>query len=242
MNLEIQRQNGNVTLRCSRKKKMGKDFCEFRSVNMNRLLEALIDRIKHHFLTPENLQSVIDGVNAVSRSMLQERQVQLARIGERRNVINAEIRNINDVLKAAGTQANNLPTLLNDLAALEKERAGLEREGNQINDATEEALLFVNDQAGIIETALAYKTWIDPEDPEAVRELFQVFIQKVEVFEVEEGATDQRVDIYYDLRAFKAAGQDGTNAETIHIGKKKSLRVSDNNCGFGTPIGVRPGP
>lgn len=239
-NLEIQRQDGIVRLRCSRKKKMGKDSCEFKSVNMNRLLEGLIDRITHHFLTPENLKSVVDGVNAVSRSMLQERQVQLARIGERKSVINAEIRNINDVLRAAGTQASNLQTLLNDLAELEKERAGLEREGSQINDATEEALLFVNDQAGIIETALAYKTWINPEDPEAVRQLFKVFVQKVEVFEVEEGATDQRVDIYYDLRAFKAAGQDGTNAETIRIGKKKSLFVPENNCGFGMCIGIHP--
>ena len=95
---------------------------------------------------------------------------------------------------------------------------------NQIGDATEEALLFVNDQAGIIETAMDYKTWIDPEDPDAVRELFKVFIQKVEVFELEDGATDQRVVISYDLRAFKASGQDGSNTETIHIGKKKSPR------------------
>ena len=42
--------------------------------------------------------------------------------------------------------------------------------------------LFVNDQAGIIETAMDYKTWTDPEDPEAIRELFKVFIQEVEVF------------------------------------------------------------
>ena len=240
-NLEIYRNRGNVYLRCSRKKRMGKDFCEFKSVNLNRLLEAVRARIIHHFLTTENLQSVIDGVNEVSRSMLEERKVQLARIGERKSVINTEIKNINDVLRAAGAQANNLQTLLNDLAELEKERATLENEGSQINEETEEALLFVNDQAGIIETAMDYKTWTDPQDPEAIRELFKVFTQKVEVFELEDGATDQRVVIYYDLRAFKASGQDGSDTETIHIGKKKSLGVSTNNCGFGTRIGVLRG-
>ena len=240
-NLEIHRHDGIVSLRCSKKKKRGADFCEFKSANLTTLLEAIRDRIIHHFLTTENLQSVIDGVNEVSRSMLEERQVQLARIGERKILINTEIKNINDVLRAAGTQANNLQTLLTDLAELEKERAALENEGNQIGDATEEALLFVNDQAGIIETAMDYKTWTDPEDPEAIRELFKVFIQKVEVFELEEGATDQRVVIYYDLRAFKASGQDGSNTETIHIGKKKPLGVSANNCGFGTRTGSHPG-
>ena len=69
-------------------------------------------------------------------------------------------------------------------------------------------------QANNLQTLLT-----DSEDPEAVRELFKVFIQEVEVFELEDGATDQRVVIYYDLRAFKASGQDGSNTETIQIGK-----------------------
>ncbi len=239
-NLEIQRQKGNAILRCSRKKRMGADVCEFKSVNLNRLLEALRDRIIHHFLTTENLQSVIAGVNEVSRSMLEEQQVQLARIGERKDLVNTEIKNINDVLTAAGKEAQNLQTLIKKLAELEKERATLEREVNQIGDATEEALLFVNDQAGIIETAMDYKTWIDPEDPEAVRELFKVFVHRVEVFEVEDGATDQRMVIHYDMRAFKAPAQEGSDTETIYIGKKKSLGVSTNNCGFGTRIGIDP--
>ena len=232
-NLEIQTQKGDKALRCSRKKKIGTDYCTFKSVNLNRLLEAVRDRIIHHYLTPENLQSVIDGVNDVSRAMLEERQVQLALISDRKSVVNTRIKNITDVLKEAGTKATNLHTLLNNLDELEKERADLDNEGKQINEATEEALLFVTDQAGIIETALDYKTWIDPEDTEAVRELFKVFVQEVQVFEPQQGSNDQQVDIYYDLRAFKAAGQDGSNMETIYIGKKKSLGVSTNNCGFG---------
>ena len=240
-NLEIQRQHGNARLRCSHKKRLGKDFCEFKSVNLNRLLVAVRDRIIHHFLTTENLQSVIDGVNEVSRSMLEERKVQLARIGERKSVINTEIKNINDVFQEAGKKAQDLLTLIEKSAELERERATLENEVNQINEETEEALLFVNDQAGIIETAMDYKTWTDPQDPEAIRELFKLFTQKVEVFELEDGATDQRVVIYYDLRAFKASGQDGSDTETIHIGKKKSLGVSANNCGFGTRIGAKTG-
>ena len=241
-NLEILRTDGKVRLRCSRKKRIGADFCEFKSVNMNTLLEAIKDRITHHFLTPENLQSVIDGVNEVSRSMLVEHQAQLSRIRERKSVVATEINNINAVLRSAGTQANNLQTLLKDLAALEKESATLENESTRINVNTEEALLFVNDQDGIIQTALDYKTWTDPEDPEAIRELFQIFIQRVEVFELEDGATDQRADIYYDLRAFKAPGQDDAGTETIHVGKKKPVTPSDLKCGFESFTGASAGP
>ena len=231
-NLEMQRQNGRVSIRCSRKKKIGSDLCEFKSTNLTTLLEAIRDRLIHHFLTSENLTAVIHGVAEVSKSMLETRQVQLARIGQRKQAVNTEIKNINDVLRVAGTQANNLRTLMSDLHDLETERTALEKEGNQVSEATEEALLFVNDQAGIIETAMDYKTWLDPEDPEAVKEFFKIFIEKVEVFELEEGATDQRVDIYYDLRAFKTTAKDASATETIHIGKKKSLGVSANNCGF----------
>ena len=151
--------------------------------------------------------------------MLEQRQTQLARISERKRVVNTEIKNINDVLRKAGTKAKNLETLMSDLDNLETERAALEKEGDQVSEATEEALIFVNDQAGIIETALDYKTWLDPEDPEAVRQFFQIFIQKVQIFELEDGATDQRVDIHYDLRAFKTTAKDASATETIHIGK-----------------------
>ena len=239
-NLHVHRSGGRGALRCPLKKKMGADVCEFKGAILNTLLAAITDRIIHHFLTPENLQTVIDGVNEISRSMLGKSQSTLARIGERKRVITNEINNISDVLRTAGTQANDLRTLLNNLAALEKERADLESQGAQISDATEEAFLFVNDPAGIIETAMDHKTWVDPKDPEAIRELFKVFIQKVVVFELEDGATDQRVDIYYALPAFKASGQDGSNTETIRIGKKKSVGASANDCVLGTFTGIDP--
>ena len=220
-NLQLQKQNGKLSVRCSKKKKK-RVACQFKSANLTTLLARISDRLEHHFLTPENLAMVIDGVAEVSRPMLEERQTQLTQIRERKRVVNTEIKNIDDVLTEAGNKATNLRTLINNLAKLEKERADLEKEGNQIDAATEEALLFVNDQEGIIETALDYMTWTNHKDPEAVREFLKIFIKKVEVFELEEGATDQRAVIHYDLRAFKA-GASGT--ETIHIGKKKSLVV-----------------
>ena len=219
-NLEIYRPNNKVYVRCSRKKKMGSDVCQFKSANLTTLLERIRDRLEHHFLTPKNLAKVIDGVAEVSRPMLEERQTQLARISERKKVVNAEIKNINDVLGTAGAQATSLRSLIDNLANLEKEQADLENEGHQIDEVTEEALLFVNNQAGIIETALDYKTWTNPEDPEAVREFMKIFIEKVEVFELEGGATDQRVVIHYDLRAFKTGTERASATETIYIGKK----------------------
>ena len=219
---------------------MGRDVCDFKSANLTTLLEAITDRVIHHFLTSETLTAVIKGVAEVSKSMLEERQVQLARISERKRVVNTEIKNINDVLRKAGTKAKNLETLMSDLHGLETERAALEKEGDQVSEATEEALLFVTDPAGIIQTVMDYKTWLDPEDPEAVKEFFKIFIEKVEVFELEEGATDQRVDIHYDLRAFKTTAKDASAIETIHIGKKKSRGVSANNCGLDVRTGIDP--
>ena len=119
-NLEIYRYGDKVSLRCSRKKKMGADFCEFKSVNLKTLLAAITARIIHHFLTTERLQSVIDGVNEVSRSMLEDRQVQLARINERKKVVNTEINTLGDVLTQAREQKQNVPSLIRRLAGLRK--------------------------------------------------------------------------------------------------------------------------
>ena len=47
----------------------------------------------------------------------------------------------------------------------------LEQEEKQIVEGNNEARLFVNDKAGIIETALNQKTFTDPADPGAIREL-----------------------------------------------------------------------
>ena len=232
-NLQLQKQNGKLSVRCSRKKKMGVDVCQFKSANLITLLARIRDRLEHHFLTSENLAKVVDGVAEISRSMLEEKQTQLTHIRARKRVVNTKIQNINDVVELYGTQATELKSLTNNLAKLEKESADLEKEGNQIDAATEEALLFVNDRDGIIETALDHKTWIDSADPEAIREFLKIFIEKVEVFELEDGATDQRAVIHYDLRAFKAVAEGTSPTETIHIGKKKSRDdASTNNCGL----------
>ena len=53
----------------------------------------------------------------------------------------------------------------------------------------------MNDREGIIETALNRKTFTDPDYPEAIRQLMQIFIDRVEVFEGGYGT------IHYDLPA-----------------------------------------
>ena len=97
-------------------------------------------------------------------------------------------------VEKAGDQAPNLTTLLKDLAKLEGERKALEKADSQITKDSEEALLFVNDKNGIIETALSLKTFTDPADPDAVRELMKIFIKKVAIFPREPGAKKQRGD------------------------------------------------
>ena len=114
---------------------------------------------------------------------------------------------------------------------------GLETETAQIDDATEEAILFVNDKAGIISTALNHKTLIDPADPEAAREFFKLFINRVEVFARDQETSQQRGIIHYDLPIRRAESEDVPGTETILLEKKRAS-VSTKTCGLDHCTGI----
>ena len=202
------------------------------------LLRPYLDRVEE-FCLEDTLDRIIEGVAEISRGFLQEKLNEQSCISDQKKKVIAEIKNINDVLKQAGDQAPNLTTLLKDLAKLERERETLEKADSQITKDSEEALLFVNDKNGIIETALSLKTFTDPADPDAVRELMKIFIKKVAIFPREPGAKKQRGLIDYYLPARQAGPPDVPDTETVYFEKRKTP-ADPKSCVFDDSTGVYP--
>ena len=236
-NLELHIQRGRVYLRCSRKKKMGPEACTFTGARLDQVLKAVVDRLRNHFLTEDTLTSIVNSVAVVSKGYLEELAPRKSGISARQTVVIDEIKNLKDVLKTEGTRARHLPSLIDELEKLEKEKEELQKKAEQTAEASDEALLFVNDKAGIIETALNHKTFTDPADPEAIRELIHIFIERVEVFQDKHGI------IYYNFQVHSAEAEGAPAEETIYFEKNKSP-LAPKSCGFDGSTGIdlgRPG-
>ena len=231
-NMHVYRNNGVIRLRCGRKHMMGIDECTFTGARLDELLEAITGRLTTHFLTEDTLDSVIAGVTEESRRYLGEQETSKSGITARMKIVEDEINTIGDVLRAAGTKAHNLHSLIESMANLEDEKADLKKKIDQIAEVSEEALLFVNNKEGIIETALSRKTLTNPEDPEAIRELLNIFIERVELFQ------DKHGTIHYDL-PIRSAQPEGTAKETIYLEKKRGPKASES-CVFDGTTGPDP--
>ena len=230
-NLELHRQDGKVRVRCARKKKKGDERCTFKTPRLAPILEAITERLIHHFLTKETLDSIVAGVAEHSRRFLEEQESSKSGISARKKVVEDEINNITAVLTASGAKASNLHSLIDKLEKLEKEKKELQRQTDRIAEVSEEALLFVNHREGIIETALNRKTYTDPDDPEAIRQLMKIFIDRVEVFEGGYGT------IHYDLPARSLGLGDVPASETIYFEKRKGT-VAPESCGLAQSMGI----
>lgn len=237
--LQIARKGDIIYLRCPRRKTMGLDACAFTSTRLDFLLEKVNDRLRNHFLTRPNLDSIIKGVAEASRAYLESQQTESAAINDRKKIVQNEIDNINATFRAAGTEADDFHTLAKELSTLERERRQLAEKSAQVADDTEEARLFINNEEGIIATALDRKIFADPDNLDEVRAFMRIFIQSVEVFP-REGKT-QRATIHYDLPVRAAQSDDDPTIETIYLEKKGAL-VGHKSCVFEDFTGVQRRP
>ena len=234
-NLQIHRQNGTVRIRCARKKTMGAEVCAFKTPRLDMVMDVVTGRLRYHFLTKDTLEIVTAMVAEEGGRYLEEQKTSKSGLIARRKDVDDEIAKIGDVLKAAGAKAANLHSLIDHLVKLEKEKADLTKQIDRTDEVSEEALLFVNDREGIIETALNLKTLTDPEDPEAIRELLHIFIERVDLF------ADGHGVIYYSLPV-RSSGPEGTpDRESIYFEKKKGPKVPQS-CGFDGSTGVNRCP
>ena len=92
-------------------------------------------------------------------------------------------------------------------------------------EADEQTLLFVNNRKQVIETVLDLKTYTDPEDPAAIRELMKLFIDRVDLFQDGSGR------IQYNLTVSSGESGNGQNTDRISF-KKKQDPVTHESCGL----------
>ena len=232
-NLEINRQKGTVRLRCSKKKRMGREFCTFTGARLDEVLAALQDRLNNNFLTEDTLDRVIGRVADASRECLEEQETNRAGIRARKGGVRDKIASLKVTLDDTELGPRSRRSLTDDLKLLE-EQEELDQEDKRISEATEDARIFVNNRAGIIETAMNLKTYTDPKDLEAQRELMHLFIERVEVFHDGHGV------IEYDLPVHCEGSADGQTREAIYFKRTKDP-VASQSCGIDGSMGVGHG-
>ena len=64
-----------------------------------------------------------------------------------------------------------------------RDREKLNREIQEINEATLEEERFISDPDGIVATALDLRTYTESKDTDSVRELVKILIERVEVYQ-----------------------------------------------------------
>ena len=119
-----------------------------------------------------------------------------------------------------------------DLEKLLTDEEELEQADSRITEDTKEARIFVNNREGIIETAMNLKTFTDPEDLEAVRELLHIFIERVEVF------PDGRAFIQYDLPVRCEGSEDELTREIIYFETRKKRSKTTKTCVIDGSMGL----
>ena len=228
-NLAVNRIDGVAYLRCTRHARAGRDKCTFTSARLEILLDKVNDRLRNHFLTQSNLERIVKGVTEASKPYMESQQSELAPIKDRKKVVRKQIDNINDTLIEAGARASNFRTLLAKLDDLELELRDIERKFAQMAEDTEEARLFINNEDGIIATALDRKTFANPDNLDEVRDFMRIFIKRVDVF-AREGKT-QRATIQYDLPVRARRSDDDPTIETVYL-EKKGAQAAAKTCVF----------
>ena len=208
-NMTVTTKGGIVRLRCALKKHATTAACpNGKDVRMDQLVPAVIDRVNNHILTPETLQNTVQVMARDSRNYLTEGESRRSDLKAKLKEVEEGIKNVNGVVREEGERIKKLPSLIDNLEGLEKEKKELVAEINQITDDTNEARLYVTNPEGIMATALDLKTYTESEDPEAVKQILQMFIDRVEVYR-------DHAKIYYKISAHSEESAELPGVEII---------------------------
>ena len=230
-NLQIHRQGDTVRLRCGRKKS-GSVICSFKNPRLESVLDPTWKRLKN-FLTPEILGRIVHRVGETSGPYLEEQEKERTGIREHKSVVRGEIKNLKEILLDRTLGPRTRRSYTQDLEKLLTEEEELEQADSRITEATSEARIFINNPEGIIETAMNLKTFTDPEDLEAVRELLHIFIERVEVF------PDGHAFIQYDLPVRCEESEDELTREIIYFETRKKRSKTIKTCVIDGTTGLR---
>ena len=120
------------------------------------------------------------------------------------------------------------------LLDLEQQQEELKQAISQINDDTEELRLYVSDKEKLTATLLDLKTYTEPTDRQAAKELIEGCVERVEVYR-------DRIEIYYRLWSHNGGPDDWPSMEIINLDEMKD-HVSSESCLLERSTGIDPGP
>ena len=209
-NLVMQQSNGGVKLRCSRKKRSGVSACDLRDLPLDLLLDRFMERFMDVFLTEDTLRTVMETIGDRGRPYLEKQDTRKLNLKGRLREVQGEIKNVQGVVRKYGDKHDAMESLMEDLERIEKERREIKKEIEEINDNDAEVQQYITDPEGVMEKLLDQKTYAEPRDPQLVRALIQLYVERIEIYR------DHGV-IYYHLGTRKG---DQPATDTIYLTNK----------------------
>ena len=202
-------------------------------------------RMFDHNLTGQNIKELIEEVNRKSSPYLEDKQKEKEDLYKSLAEVKKRIQNISEVIQTQGTRYQGMPTMLEDLAKLEKKRQTLEEKVQEINDATEEARLFINDPEGILAAVLDLRTYTETRDEEAAKELIRLFVTSIDVYDIQpltKGNQEWRLDIQWTLPIFSERTDKSGDREIVILKKDDDDHQDDDFCLLGRFVGAHDAP
>ena len=217
-------------LRCSHKKNSGKPECpNSQDINMELLEKVVIDRARNIFLTEETLEGALQIAESSSYAYVAEQDSRKSGLKAKKRTVENQISNLTNTAME-GAKAGESKSIVKSLIDLEKEQEDLEEAISQIEDDTEELRLYVSDKETLTAALLDLKTYTEPKDPEAAKELVKGCIERVEVF-------SDRIEIYYRMWQHGGRPDDWPNMEIIYLKDMKDY-VPSESCLLGSSTGM----
>ena len=232
---------GIVKLRCSWKKDHAKDSCPSQQIYMDTLIKLVLERMLDANLTEPALRQLIEDVARDSRKYLEEGQARKAELSKELSEVRRRIRNLSEIIQDQGKKHEGLATLMKDLGKLEEKEWTLEEAIREINDATEQARLFINDPEGILEAVLDLRTYTETRDEAAANELISLFVTAVYVYKKkvdEDDDHENHMEIHWTLPIHSERTGESWDSEIVVLKKEDDDDRDDDFCLLGTHIGT----
>ena len=221
-------------LRCSHKKNSGKPACpNSQDISMELLEKVVIYRAQNIFLTEETLAGALQISEKTCYVYVAEQDNHKSSLKATQKTVENEIRNLTKTARE-GAEAGESRSIIKSLRDLEKQQEELEEAVSQINDDTEELRRYVSDKENLTATLLDLKTYTESKDPEAVKELIDGCVERVEVF-------SDRIEIYYRMWTNNGGPDGWPSMEIIYLDEMKDY-VPSESCLLESSTGVRCRP
>ena len=196
---------------------------------MELLEKVVIYRAQNIFLTEETLEGALQISERTCYAYVAEQDNRKSSLKAKQKTVENEIRNLTKTARE-GAEAGESRSIVRSLRDLEKQQEELEEAVSRINDDTEELRRYVSDKEKLTATLLDLKTYTESKDPEAIKELIDGCVERVEVF-------SDRIEIYYRMWAHNGGPDDWPSMEIIYLDEMKDY-VPSEGCLLGSSTGV----